>query len=134
MVTAKCYNRTIPQHRILLQVRPCQCVASKGWFLLRDTEQCTRPTCATLISYFGCCSCRYGLDPSMVHRMKSYTLEKIANKFATPHGIKDCRCVQQQWDSGQVRPARQWRARFGAQAQRAQYVHNCYLHAAAIDK
>ena len=36
--------------------------------------------------------------------------------------------------SGQVRPARQWRARFRAQAQKAQYVHNCYLHAAEIDK
>ena len=36
--------------------------------------------------------------------------------------------------SGQVRPARQWRARFRAQAQKAQYVHNCHLHAAKIDK
>ena len=36
--------------------------------------------------------------------------------------------------SGQVRPARQWRARFRAQAQKAQYVHNCYLHVAEIDK
>ena len=37
--------------------------------------------------------------------------------------------------SGQVRPARQWRARFRAQAQKTQYVHNCYyLHAAEINK
>ena len=41
--------------------------------------------------------------------------------------------VAKPW-SGQVRPARQWRARLRAQAQNARYVHNCYLHAAEIDK
>ena len=34
--------------------------------------------------------------------------------------------------SRQVRPARQWQAPFRAQAQKAQYVQNCYLHAAEI--
>ena len=36
--------------------------------------------------------------------------------------------------SFQVRPARLWRARNKAHAQKTQYVHNCYVHAAEINK
>ena len=83
-------------------------MASKGWFLLRDTEECTRPTCATSISYFGSCFVAlsvllqvwigpvHGPTHEILHAWK----DKL-NEFAALHGIKYCRCVQQQWDLAQ---------------------------------
>ena len=70
-----------------------------------------------------------GVDASTVPNLKfqrhTFKIQNIVSKYES---------ILSKYRSGQVRPARQWRARFRAQAQKTQYVHNCYLHAAEIDK
>ena len=94
-----------------------------------------KTTCwiAIVHHHFGC-----------IKSLRCNTLERVVGSFASTKEFKwihlesAMRCPIKSKEnsdrSGQVRPARQGRARFRAQAQKAQYVHNCYLHAAEIHK
>ena len=57
-------------------------------FLLRDTEHCTRPTCATLMSYFGSCfaalSVLLQVWIGLVHGMKSCMIGTVESMNLRP--------------------------------------------------